>query len=201
MYLKREKEFQHHPGIDKIIEDVTGGGTISRAELVKATFKGVPLDELPPIVMVSKDANGLYHALKTAAVFAAAAGSDTTIKVKKNHLFVVGDFVTAGGDLKKASEVITAIDKTPEDHDVITLEAAIGAAAKDSVLVQAKEKKSAGSAALPYDSELVLTMSKVDLTVANQQVGLLVRGTVNESCMPFSVDAGLKAKMPFIRFV
>ena len=46
MYRKKQTEFQYAPVIIKVIEDVTGGGTIARAEL-----KGV-IDELPPGVVV-----------------------------------------------------------------------------------------------------------------------------------------------------
>ena len=192
MYRKREREFQYPPGIEKIIEDVIGGGTIDRRDLQNALFNGKALDELPPIVIVVKDPEtGLYHVLKTA--MASDAGSETTYKVAKNHLFGVGDFVT--------SDKITAIDKSNADFDTITLAATIGAATKGQVLVQAKDKQAAKAAKLPYDGELVVTMNKVDLTVANQQSGLLVRGTVNESCMPFPVDKDLKALMSFIRFV
>lgn len=201
MYRKREKEFQYAPGIEKILEDVIGGGTIDRASLRGAVFNGKPLDELPPIVVVVQNENGVYCALKTARVFEAAAENATSIKVAKNHLFAVGDFVTAGGDLQGASDQITAIDKSNPGHDVITLAATIGAAVKGSVLVQAKDKQAAGAATLPNDGEVVITMNKVDLTVANQQSGLLVRGTVNESCMPFPIDKGIKSMMPYIRFV
>lgn len=201
MYRKREKEFQYAPGIEKILEDVIGGGTIDRASLRGAVFNGKPLDELPPIVVVVQNENGVYCALKTARVFEATAEDATSIKVTKNHLFSVGDFVTVGGDLQGASDEITAIDKSNPGYDTITLAATIGAAVKGVVLVQAKDKQAAGAATLPYDGEVVLTMNKVDLTVANQQSGLLVRGTVNESCMPFPIDKGIKALMPFIRFV
>ena len=36
MYRKREREFQYPPGIEKIIEDVIGGGTIDRRDLRNA---------------------------------------------------------------------------------------------------------------------------------------------------------------------
>lgn len=42
MYLKKEKEFQYHPAIIKMLEDVVGGGTIARADLRKALFDGQP---------------------------------------------------------------------------------------------------------------------------------------------------------------
>lgn len=201
MFRKKEREFQYPPGIEKIIEDVIGGGTIDRASLRGSLFNGQPLAELPPLVVVVRNDNGVYCALKTARVFETAAEAATSIKVAKNHLFAVGDFVTVGGDLKGASDQISAIDKSNAGYDVITLAATIGGTAKGAVLVQAKDKQAAGSVVLPYDGEAVITMSKVDLTVANQQSGLLVRGTVNESCMPFPIDKGIKALMPFIRFV
>lgn len=199
MFLKREREFQYHPGIELILEDVQGGGTIARADLVTAIFKNVPLDELPPLVFVVKDpATGIYHALKTASVQTAATAGATAYQVKKNHLFSVGDAVTVGGGYTGASDVITAIDKSNSAYDVITVDGSIGAAAVDAVLVQAKVKAAAGSAVPPYgdtSSELVITMSKVDLTVANQSAGLLVRGTVNGSILPFPLDSALKARL------
>lgn len=205
MYLKREKEFQYHPGIERIIEDVIGGGTIARADFAGAIFSGKPLDELPPLVVVVKDdSTGVYHALKTAAIQAVAAEDAVAYQVKKNHALSVGDAVTLGGDLEKAADVISAIDKSDADYDLITLAGTIGAAAEGDVLMLAKEKAAAGSASMKYgdaDSELVITMNKVDLTVANQSSGLLVKGTVNEAVMPFPVDKALKSRMPGIRFV
>lgn len=201
MFLRKEKEFQYHPAIIKMIEDVVGGGTISRTELRKALFDNQPLDELPPYCIVGKDVNGGWHVVKTALITEAVEAEATTIKVAKNHLFAVGDFVTIGGELKGASDKITAIDKSNADYDVITVEAKIGAGNAKQVLVGVKAKAAAGSAIFDIDaSELAVTMSKVDLTVANQSCGLMVRGTVNEGSMPFVLDNGLKSRMPLIRF-
>ena len=132
----------------------------------------------------------------------AVAEAAKVFKVAKNHLFAVGDFVTVGGDLKGAADKITAIDKSNTGYDLITLAATIGVATVNQVLIGVKDKAAANAATLNVDaSELTITMSKVDLTVANQSCGLMVRGTVNEGTMPFVVDAGLKALMPLIRFV
>lgn len=202
MFLKKEKEFQYHPAIIKMLEDVVGGGTIARADLRTALFDGQPLDELPPFCIVGRDDNGGWHVVKTALITEAVADSATTFKVEKNHLFAAGDFVTVGGDLKSAADKITTIDKSNDAYDIITLAATIGAATVKQVLVGVKAKAVADAAVLNVDaSELVITMGKVDLTVANQSTGLMVRGTVNEGTMPFSIDAGLKALMPLIRFV
>lgn len=202
MYLKKEKEFQYHPAIIKMLEDIVGGGTIARADLVTAIFDNRPLDELPPYCIVGRDENGGWHVVKTASVIEAAAEAAIAYKVRKSHLFAIGDCVTIGGDLKSIACKITAIDKTNPAHDVITVDSTLGAAVVGNVFVGVKAKADAGSAVLPVDvSELTITMSKVNLTVANQSCGLMVRGTISEGNMPFPVDAGLKALMPLIRFV
>lgn len=61
---------------------------------------------------MGKDANGLYHTVKTGRVTAVAAADAVTIQVAKNHVFKVGEAVTIGGALTGASDVISAIDKT-----------------------------------------------------------------------------------------
>lgn len=194
MFRKKEREFQYSPGIEKIIEDIQGGGTIARAEL-----KGT-IDELPPLVVVGKDTNGLYHVVKTAAVTAIAASDAVAIQVAKNHAFKVGEAVTVGGAMTGASELITAIDKSNAGYDIITVAATIGAAAIGNVLVLAEAKAAAKAAKFKYTPE-VITMNKVDVTVANQQSGLLVRGTVNEAVMPYPIDDAIKSMLHFIRFV
>ena len=202
MFLKKEREFQYHPAIIKMLEDIVGGGTIARADLRTAIFDGQPLDELPPFCVAGRDENGVWHVVKTALVTEDVVENAKAIKVAKNHLFAVGDFVTVGGDLDGASDKITAIDKSNAAYDLITLAATIGAAVAGKVLVGVAEKATAGSAVMTVDdSELVITINKVDLTVANQSTGLMVRGTISEGNMPFPLDDGLKAKMPLIRFV
>lgn len=202
MFLKREKEFQYHPAIIKMLEDVVGGGTIARADLRTAIFDNQPLDELPPYCVVGKDENGGWHVVKTALITEEVVADGTAFKVAKNHLFAVGDCVAVGAELKAASDKITAIDKSNAAYDVITLDGTIGAAAVGQVLVGVKTKAAAGDVVFSVDSSmLAITMSKVDLTVANQSCGLMVRGTISEGNMPFPVDAGLKALMPLIRFV
>ena len=195
-FLKQEREYQHAPGIEKILEDVIGGGTVDRSDMAGALFAGKPLDELPPLTPVVKDeATGAYHVVKTARIYEAASAAK--YKVGKRHLFTVGDAVTLGGDYTRASDVIKDIDKSDPKFDVITLAATIGAASEGDVLVQAKDKQAAGSAVPKYGSkaaEVCLTMSPIDLTVANGSSGLLVMGTVTEAAMLLPLDAALKAR-------
>ncbi len=195
-FLEQKREYQHAPGIEKILEDVIGGGTVDRSDMAGALFAGRPLDELPPLAPVVKDeATGAYHVVKTARLYEAASAAK--YKVQKKHLFAVGDAVTLGGDYTKASDVIKDIDKSDPKFDVITLAATIGAASEGDVLVLAKDKQAAGSAVPKYGgkaAEVYLTMSPIDLTVANGSSGLLVMGTVTEAAMLFPMDAALKAR-------
>jgi len=200
MYFKREKEFQYLPGIEKIIEGVRGGGMIARDDMYGAAFGGIQLDELPPFVIVGKGITGAYHVVKTAKIQAVAADLSTQYKVKKNHVFVLGDAVTLGCNLNKAADKITAIDKLNTGYDVLTLAGTIGDAAVDDVIVLVNDVAVAGSVTFKYEPEFI-TMDPVSLTGANQSCGLLVIGTVNEVVMSFPVDAALKNIMRRIRFV
>lgn len=197
MHLEQNREYQHNPGIEKILLDVIGGGTIDRSELRTAVFPGDTFDELPALSPVVKDTEtGVYHVIKTARVYEAA--SATKYKVEKRHLFAVGDAVTIGGAFDKASDVIKDIDKSDPKFDTITLAATIGAAVKGDVLVLAKDKQTAGNAVPKHGNkdgfEVCLTMDNVKLTVANQTSGLLVMGQVTEASMLFPLDKALKAR-------
>jgi len=52
----------------------------------------------------------------------------------------------------------------------------------------------------PYYTPAGVTLQSVDISKANQGCGIMLRGTVNESLMPFYVDTDLKALLPFINF-
>ncbi len=196
MFLGQNREYQYNPGVEKILLDVIGGGTIDRSDLRSAVFAEGKADELPPLTPVVIDpATGVYHVVKTARVYEAASAAK--YKVEKKHFFAVGDAVTLGGAFDKASDVITEIDKSDPKFDLITLAGTVGAAAKGDVLVLAKDKQAAGSAVPKYgdkDSEIYLTMDSVRLDVANQASGLLAMGAVNEASMIFPMDRGLKAR-------
>lgn len=194
MFKKKEIKFQYVPGIEKIIEDIQGGGTIARAEL-----KGI-IGELPPLMIAGKDFNGLYHVVKTVKVTAAVAAAATAVQVTKGCLFKVGEATTVGGTLKGASDLIAAIDKSNASCDTITVAGAIGAAAIGDVLILTNVKAATSAAKFKYVPEAI-TMNKVDVTVANQQSGLPVRGTVNENVMPCPIDKDLKTTLGFIHFV
>lgn len=193
MYVKESSEYQNPLVIVNSIEDKVGGGTIAKADLVSA-------DELKPGAVVGEDANGLLHVVKTLKVYEAATNTATSIKVFKGHEAKVGD-VISNNKFAGASVAITAINNSNADYDTITVGATIGVVLNiGDVLVQANATAAAGAGVYKY-TPVGITIAAVDLTVANQGTGVMVRGTVKESLMPYPVNAGIKEKLSLIRFV
>ena len=193
MYVKESSEYQNPLVIVNSIEDKVGGGTIAKADLVSA-------DELKPGAVVGEDANGLLHVVKTLKVYEAATNTATSIKVFKGHEAKVGD-VISNSKFAGASVAITAINTSNADYDTITVGATIGVVLNvGDVLVQANAAAAAGAGVYKY-TPMGITIAAVDLTVANQGTGVMVRGTVKESLMPYPVNAGIKEKLSLIRFV
>jgi hypothetical protein len=52
----------------------------------------------------------------------------------------------------------------------------------------------------PLYSPVAIALNSVDLTLDNKGCGLLKRGTVNESLLPYYVDSNIKALLPLINF-
>lgn len=166
---------------------MVGGGTLKKAPLSST-------DELKQGAIVGKDTDGLLEVLKTAEMQADGAIDATTYKVLKGHEFVVGDYILDSA-LAGDAQAITEIDTSEDDYDTLTVGTTLGHAVTDGeCLVQVT---SAG--ALQVTPEGV-TKNAVDLSKANQVTGVMVRGTVNESLMPYPVDASVKALLPLIRF-
>lgn len=187
MYVNSSSEYQNPLVIIKEVEDLVGGGTIKATPLSTTT-------ELKQGAIVGKDTNGLLEVLKTAEIHENEADDETAYKVEKGHEFKVGDYIIDSG-LDGTQKAITEIDTSNEDYDVLTVGATIGhALAAGECLVQAT---SAGALQVTPEG---ITKNAVDLSKDNQPTGVLVRGTVNESLLPYPVDANVKALLPLIRF-
>jgi len=199
MYVKSETDTERSLAIVKVLEDIPGGLTVAQADFQTDTT------EMKEGALIGVDTNGLGHIFKTAELYENEADDETGYKVLKGHEFKVGDFITDSG-LAGAAYAITEIDTTSsEDYDTITVGTTIGHAMLDGeCLVQATAEAVAGSAALKYTLKGIATKS-VDLTADydNLGSGIMVRGTVNESLLPYPVDANIKAMaaLALIRFV
>jgi len=186
MYVTETSDTEKSLCIERILEDIPGGGIVDPDDFKTTTTKmgvGAPL---------GVDANGIYHVFKTAELYENETNSETDYKVLKGHEFKVGDFI-ADSALAGASEAITDIDTdSSEDYDVITVGTTIGhAMTAGECLVQATDQQSAGSAT--YKNTLKgLALNSVDLTLDNMGCGILRRGTVNESLLPYPLDTTIK---------
>jgi len=194
MYFKKETENQYLPFEITCLEAKTGGYILGIDDL----GEGIG-DELPGGALLAPDSNGVGRLVKTAALHADATDSATTYQVEKGHAFKVGQ-VVVNTALDGAAVAIDAIDTTNADYDVITVSATIGVAlVAGKLLIEASAVATAGNGAFKYKPEGI-SRTKIDLTVANQSTGLMVRGTVNEANLASYVDDSIKALLPHIIF-
>lgn len=194
MYVKKESEYQNHPFVISILEDLVGGLTIGKNALAST-------DELKAGALVGKDANGLGQVVKTAKLHADAANTDTDYQVEKGHEFKVGDVLVASVLTGSTAYAITAIDTSNADYDVLTVGTTLGIAlsAGDLFVEADAVNTSAGEASFKYEP-IGFTLGSIDLSVDNQAAGVLVRGTVKEDLLPYPVDDTIKGKLSLIRF-
>lgn len=185
--------------IELILEDIPGGGVIARDQIPTTT------EELQAGALVAESSDGVWHLTKTAMLANAlnAGSGGNHIIVYNNHEFKVGDYLqntanTASGVL------IAAIAASGTGKDVISY--ATGASglcvsiAASGLVIQAATG-TARALGFLY-SPTAITTNTVDLAASgNNGCGLLVRGRVRESEMPYPVDATVKALLPLIRFV
>ena len=148
--------------IRAVLEDIPGGITLISADLKTATT-----EVLLGALVEYTESDGTCHLVKTAEVYSTYTADATTIKVKKNHEFVVGDFISNG----LVATAITAIDTTTSTlYDDLTITAALDVEdiAADYVLYQGASETTAGATAATAQVEDVtdatLTMSLPDGT-------------------------------------
>jgi len=186
MYRTSETDTERVLCIEKILEDIPGGGVVDPDD-----FKTTTTTMLEGTVL-GKDANGIYHVFKTAKLQANAADDATDYRVIKGHEFVVGDVIVDSG-LAGASQTITAITTTEDDYDTLTVGTTLGhAIVAGESIVQSTEEAVAGAATL-YVTPAGIATNSVDLTKDNQGCGIMIRGTVNESLLPYPIDTLVKA--------
>lgn len=173
------------------LEDIPGGITVAVADLSQASVgDGTP---------VGKDANGLYHVVKTAKVKTDTGGTDIVYPVEKGQNFKKGDFVT--NKLGAKAYAITGIDTSAADKDIITLSATLGVAVKaGDVLFEAKAESATTTSAFKYEP-FALVGTSFDVIVGdNHMTDAIVRGSIKEANIS-PIHADIKAKLPLIRFV
>jgi len=196
MYVKKESDTERTLAVENVLEDIPGGGTIDPDDFQSDTTM------MGEGAIVGKDSNGIYHLVKSAALYEDEADSETDYKVLKGHEFKVGDFIMYSGITGSKAYAITEIDtETSEDYDILTVGTTLGLAMNEGdCLVEATEEATvAGTGTYKY-TPAGIALNSVDLENDNQGCGIMIRGTVNESLLPYPVDTPLKALLPLIIF-
>jgi len=194
LQVTKSSDTQYNPVFLKILEDIPGGVTLQTSDLKSTT------EELKAGAIIGEDGStsGLYHLIKTAEVHAdVTEGND--IQVEKGHEFKVGDFISNGN----ASSEITAIDTSNSDYDVITVTNGFACNDGDILYLSTSEGNDAADVAMKYtpsaitkDTVAVITYSASGKrTETNVNVAAVVRGTVNESLLPFKVHSNMKTAL------
>lgn len=115
MNIKRKKDNRALKCILHRTADIPGGVGVSVANLGgSALLEGTP---------IGRGSGGLFEVCKTAKVLTNAEANATTYEVAKGHHFKVGDRF-AVDDCN--GQTITAIDKSEDAKDVITVQATLG---------------------------------------------------------------------------
>jgi hypothetical protein len=171
----------------KIFEDVMGGLNLVISEL-KATTLFLPKGTILAVNETTRKAN----IVKTAELQANAADNATTYRVKKNHEFKVGDFLS--GAVGSTAYAITAITTTETAYDTLTVGTTLGAAyTAGLIMFEAAAEAASNTSAYKYTAGGVLKNTvKVE---TNTDCSVVIRGTVYELRLPYKVNTAIKTAL------
>jgi hypothetical protein len=188
--IKRGKDERTVRAFTHKLADIPDGITVSTQDLSgKRLLEGTP---------VGKDAGGLYHAVKTAALSAAVTATATDYPVLKGHHFKVGDVIMLGEGGKASA--ITAIDTSAPLIDTITVGTTLGAvAAVGDTVYQAATATTGSDSSFKYQP-LALVGESYDVGNGNLIVNAWTIGQIRASNMP-PAGAAVKSKLTGIIFI
>ena len=185
--VTKETDVYYDPVFLKILEDIPGGVTVKTTEIPTNIY------ELRAGTLLQEDAttSGLYHPIKTAKSTStqAAATSITVAQTDPDKvLFNVGDYIAVVG--KTTGATITVITQTAGTTQTIVTGTALGTLATASVV---NEVSASGATTKLYTADSILrdTIRVRDYdgtTLQNVGGGAVIRGTVDESELPYSVE-------------
>lgn len=164
------------------IADVRGGVSVATSDL--------GADFLPEGTVLSEPSEGICHVVKIAKVVATVAADATSIKIAKGHQFKVGDCVLT--EAGKLASTITAIDSSDAASDTLTVDAALGAIAKDAFVCQAAAKATTNSAKLKYEPFALNGTGKPIVPKSNLDTDAWVFGVTKGNGLPSYIASKLK---------
>jgi len=184
LQVSKETGVVYDPVFLKILEDIPGGVTIKTNRFPTTT------DEIKKGAMLNASASsvGLYNLVKTARVIHAVLKSTlaTIMYLDPDNEFIVGEVITYGATA--SAQTITKITKGAVSDLVVIANSMILAIASAGVLYETANKSSVAK----YDTDAILrsTVKVRDdegTLLDNIFAGVVVRGTVDESELPYFV--------------
>jgi len=185
LQITKESGSVYDPVFLKILEDIPGGVTLKTNRFPTTT------DEIKKGAMLNASASsvGLYNLVKTARVIHGVSKSTlaTIMYLDPDNEFIVGEYITYGG--AGCAQTITKITKGTVSDLVVIAGSMILAIPSAGVLY---ETAAEGTSVAKYDTDAILRSTvKVrgddDVLLDNVFAGVVVRGTVDESELPYFV--------------
>ena len=183
----------YHPIFEKILEDIPGGITLNTNRIPTAT-KEIKKGALIHAIATAASA-GEYRLVKTAKLYVGIdTSSAVTIIVYTNHELKVGESIGIEGNHSGAT-IATILKGATTDRIILTAAGGgFNCASVASGRVLAEKQLGAGVTLIMYSAEAILRntvqVRNSDLTtLQNVGAGAVVRGTVNESILPYFVTA------------
>ncbi|GAG80428.1 unnamed protein product, partial [marine sediment metagenome] len=179
----------YDPVFLKILEDIPGGVTVKTNRFpttIKEIKKGVLLN-------ASASSLGLYNIIKVAKVAATTGTNATLLIVESPHLFIAGEFIKKSG----YARTITRVSATNIEiaTSLTGSELPVG-----ELLDEAPIAKESG-ATVKYAADAILRNNieirrgGVETVLDNIFAGVVVRGTVDESELPYFVTTQQKSDL------
>ena len=193
LQIKSESGSVYDPVFLKILEDIPGGVTI-KTNRFPSTTKEIKKGAL---LNASASSVGLYNLVKTAkAIHAVLADTLATIMyLAPNNEFVVGDVITYGG--AGSGQTITKITTGAVSYAVVVAASLQRVIPSGAVLYESADASSTAK----YEADAILRntievrKNGITTLLDNIFAGAIVRGTVDESELPYFVTAADKTAL------
>jgi len=195
LQIKKDTGVVYDPVFLKILEDIPGGVTVKTnrfPDTTKEVKKGTLLN-------ASASSVGLYNIIKTVRATAAIKAGVTVIAIEPtDHLFKVGEFIFLYGatasTIARVSTTAIAVSATLTTGLVVS-----GAVLYETATIATATALYGASAILRNNVEV--RKAGVETLLDNIFAGAIVRGTVDESELPYFVtDTDKTALTARIRF-
>lgn len=197
MQTSKSTDTERNLAIELILEDIPGGGAIMVDDLPTT------VTDIGAGILVGEGTDGVWHVSKTAMLVGAVPASGfTAFQVYNNHTFKAGDLLSPASGIGASGVRITSVAASGAGKDVITVGSSLSVALPASgILIESATSGFPNTNTFRYPPTAITTNAVETAASGNNGAGLLVRGRVRESEMPYHVNATIKATLPLIRFV